>query len=127
MKLNKKLIGIVLISLLLSSCSTSTKHNVSEQVVEPLEKPYVAIISKGWQHQFWQSVKMGAFKAAKELNIELTFEGPEGDFAVDKQLDMLAMQGKSAFCVMIILVERALIEEMAFQREWKSSIRTSLW
>ena len=33
---------------------------------------------------------MGAFKAAKELNIELTFEGPEGDFAVDKQLDMLA-------------------------------------
>ncbi len=90
MKRITKLIGIVLISLLLSACSTSTKHNDSEQAVEPLIKPYVAIISKGWQHQFWQSVKMGAFKAAKELNIELTFEGPEGDFAVDKQLNMLA-------------------------------------
>jgi hypothetical protein len=27
---------------------------------------YIPAISKGWQHQYWQSVKMGAEKAAKE-------------------------------------------------------------
>ncbi|MBB6633815.1 ABC transporter substrate-binding protein [Cohnella thailandensis] len=53
------------------------------------EKLYIPIISKGFQHQFWQAVKIGAEKAAAELNVEITFEGPETEEQVDKQLEML--------------------------------------
>jgi ribose transport system substrate-binding protein len=50
---------------------------------------YIPVISKGFQHQFWQAVKMGAEKAAKDLKVKITFEGPESESQVDKQLEML--------------------------------------
>ncbi len=50
---------------------------------------YIPVISKGFQHQFWQAVKMGAEKAAKDLKVRITFEGPENESQVDKQLEML--------------------------------------
>lgn len=53
-------------------------------------KMYVPLISKGFQHQFWQAVKAGADKAAAELNVDVTFEGPDNESQVDKQIDMLA-------------------------------------
>jgi ribose transport system substrate-binding protein len=52
-------------------------------------KPYIPVISKGFQHQFWQAVKLGANNAAKDLNVDITFEGPETEAQVDKQLEML--------------------------------------
>ena len=54
------------------------------------DKLYVPLISKGFQHQFWQAVKAGADKAAGELGVEVTFEGPDNESQVDKQIDMLA-------------------------------------
>ena len=54
------------------------------------DKPYVPLISKGFQHQFWQAVKVGADKAGAELGVEVTFEGPDNESQVDKQIDMLA-------------------------------------
>ena len=53
-------------------------------------KPYVALVSKGFQHQFWQAVKIGAEQAAEEFNVTVTFEGPDGEGAVDRQLDMIS-------------------------------------
>ncbi len=52
-------------------------------------KPYIPVISKGFQHQFWQAVKLGAQNAAKDLNVDITFEGPELESQVDKQMEML--------------------------------------
>lgn len=52
-------------------------------------KPYIPLISKGFQHQFWQAVKQGAEQAAKDLNVTITFEGPESESQVDKQIEML--------------------------------------
>lgn len=54
------------------------------------DKPYIALISKGFQHQFWQAVKLGSEKAATEFDVNVTFEGPDGEGAVDRQLDMIA-------------------------------------
>jgi ribose transport system substrate-binding protein len=51
---------------------------------------YIPVISKGFQHQFWQAVKAGAEQAAKEDNVKITFEGPETEAMVDKQIDMLS-------------------------------------
>ncbi len=54
------------------------------------DKVYIPLISKGFQHQFWQAVKAGADNAAAELNVEITFEGPDSEAMVDRQIDMLA-------------------------------------
>lgn len=50
---------------------------------------YIPVISKGFQHQFWQAVKAGAEKAAAQYNVKITFEGPETEAQVDKQIEML--------------------------------------
>ncbi len=56
---------------------------------KPAAKPYIPVISKGFQHQFWQAVKAGSLKAAADLNVDITFEGPETEAMVDKQMEML--------------------------------------
>jgi len=53
------------------------------------ESYYIPMISKGFQHQFWQAVKQGAEQAAKDLGVTITFEGPETEAMVDKQIEML--------------------------------------
>jgi ribose transport system substrate-binding protein len=53
------------------------------------DKPYVALVSKGFQHQFWQAVKSGAEQAAEEFDVEITFEGPDTEADVDQQIQML--------------------------------------
>ncbi len=59
-------------------------------VAKAADKIYIPLISKGFQHQFWQAVKAGADKAAKEFDIQVTFEGPDTEAQVDKQIDMLS-------------------------------------
>ncbi|MET3459535.1 ABC transporter substrate-binding protein [Variovorax atrisoli] len=51
---------------------------------------YIPLVSKGFQHQFWQAVKQGAEQAAKDLKVKVSFEGPETEAMVDKQIDMLS-------------------------------------
>jgi ribose transport system substrate-binding protein len=54
------------------------------------QETYIPLISKGFQHQFWQAVKAGADQAAKDYKVKVTFEGPETEAMVDKQIDMLS-------------------------------------
>ncbi len=54
------------------------------------QQQYIPLISKGFQHQFWQAVKQGAEQAGKDYNVRITFEGPETEAMVDKQIDMLS-------------------------------------
>lgn len=53
------------------------------------QSTYIPIISKGFQHQFWQAVKQGSEKAAKDFNVKTNFIGPESESQVDKQIEML--------------------------------------
>ncbi|WP_447773119.1 substrate-binding domain-containing protein [Variovorax boronicumulans] len=59
------------------------------QAQQPTEI-YIPLVSKGFQHQFWQAVKSGADQAAKDLKVKVSFEGPESESMVDKQIDMLS-------------------------------------
>jgi ribose transport system substrate-binding protein len=54
------------------------------------DEAYIPVISKGFQHQFWQAVKLGSEQAAKANNVKITFEGPETEAMVDKQIDMIS-------------------------------------
>jgi ribose transport system substrate-binding protein len=62
---------------------------VCAPVAKAADQPYIPVISKGFQHQFWQAVKLGSEKAAKQYNVKITFEGPENESQVDKQMEML--------------------------------------
>ncbi|WP_414652244.1 ABC transporter substrate-binding protein [Ideonella sp.] len=54
------------------------------------QEVYIPLVSKGFQHQFWQAVKTGAEQAAKDNKVRISFEGPESEAMVDKQIDMLS-------------------------------------
>jgi ribose transport system substrate-binding protein len=52
-------------------------------------EPYVAIVSKGFQHQFWQAVKQGAEAEAEKQGVRITFEGPASETEIESQINML--------------------------------------
>ena len=53
------------------------------------DRLYIALISKGFQHQFWQAVKLGAEQAAEEFDVDVTFEGAEEEGNVEQQIQLL--------------------------------------
>ena len=74
-------------------------------------KPYIPVISKGFQHQFWQAVKKGAEDEAAKQNVTITFEGPENESQVDKQIEMLqaALDKKPAAICLAALDSKAAV------------------
>jgi ribose transport system substrate-binding protein len=76
----KMLLGVAFGAVLAAAGSTASRA----------DDMYIPLISKGFQHQFWQAVKLGAEQAAKANNVKITFEGPETEAMVDKQIDMLS-------------------------------------
>jgi ribose transport system substrate-binding protein len=50
---------------------------------------YIPVISKGLQHQFWQTVKSGSEDAAAEYGVDITFEGPASEADIQDQVQML--------------------------------------
>jgi ribose transport system substrate-binding protein len=56
------------------------------------DEAYIPLISKGFQHQFWQAVKLGAEQEAKKDGVKINFVGPETEAMVDKQIDMLSAE-----------------------------------
>ena len=49
----------------------------------------IELVSKGFQHQFWQAVKTGAEEKGKELGVKINFVGPGSETEIEKQLQML--------------------------------------
>ncbi|MEK4484731.1 ABC transporter substrate-binding protein [Psychrobacillus sp. FSL H8-0484] len=78
--------SMLAVSMILGACNSDDAETGSS---DGDKQPYVAIVSKGFQHQFWQAVKQGAEKAADEFDVKITFEGPETEAQVDKQIEML--------------------------------------
>jgi ribose transport system substrate-binding protein len=70
-------------ALLLAGCGDDATEGLDP------DKPYIALVSKGFQHQFWQAVQDGAEQAAAEFDVEITFEGPDSESEVAQQIDML--------------------------------------
>lgn len=92
MKFSKRtvtLAGAATIALALAGCSGGGAPATSGDPGGEGETLQVALISKGFQHQFWQAVRQGAEEAAAELGVEVTFEGPAAETEVDAQLQML--------------------------------------
>lgn len=53
------------------------------------EKKQIAYIVKAMTDQFWIDMRDGAEKAAKELDVDLTFQAPEKETDVERQIQMV--------------------------------------
>ncbi|WP_353114238.1 ABC transporter substrate-binding protein [Microbacterium sp.] len=81
----------------------------------------IALVSKGFQHQFWQAVKKGAEDEAKTLGVNVTFEGPAAETEVDAQLQMLqtAINNKPAAIGYAALDPEACVAPLQQAKEQK--------
>jgi ribose transport system substrate-binding protein len=103
------LFSVLVVAALISGCAApaaAPAEPAAEEAAAPAEEaaatPYIPVISKGFQHQFWQAVKLGSEQAAADLNVDITFEGPESESQVDKQIEMLQAalaKNPSAICL----------------------------
>ena len=84
--------GSMALALVVGACSSGSSPSpaASGAASSPAgSAPYVAIVSKGSQHQFWQAVQKGATDEAAAKGATITYEGPASESEVDKQLTML--------------------------------------
>ncbi len=77
-------------------------------------KPYIAVVSKGFQHQFWQTVAMGAKDAAEKYGVDHTFDGPPSESDIQVQVDMLnaALAKKPAALCLAALDTESVTEQL---------------
>ena len=76
----KKLLAILLVAVMVLAMSGAA---IAE------EKLYIPVISKGFQHQFWQTVYAGAQQAAADYDVEIYFDGPASETDIEDQVAML--------------------------------------
>jgi ribose transport system substrate-binding protein len=105
--------SVLMVSVMLAGCGGTTTPTTAPAAGGKVVGPdtYIPIISKGFQHQFWQAVKLGSENAAKDFNVKTTFEGPETEAQVDKQIEMLqaALDKKPAAICFAALDSKAAI------------------
>jgi ribose transport system substrate-binding protein len=80
------------------------------------EEVYIPVVALGYGHQFWQAVRAGSDEAAEKYGASITFEGPEEETMVDKQVDMVKTalaKDPVAICIAAIDIEalRPILEE----------------
>ena len=66
-----------------------TEETMEETTEEAMDKLYIPVMAKGFQHQFWQAVKAGADAAAAEYGVEIYFDGPASETEIDAQVNMV--------------------------------------
>src|ERR1044071_9473712 len=79
------LVGVLALATAMGACSKADDNGGGGEK----KQPYVALISKGFRHQFWQAVKQGAEQAGKEFNVKVTFEGAQEEGNVEQQIQLL--------------------------------------
>lgn len=75
------------------------------------KETYIAVISMGYMHEYWQAVRLGTENAAKELGIRTTYEAPPSEDMVDLQINMVenAIQTKPDGLLLAPLDAEALV------------------
>jgi len=111
-KLMLALLAVIMI-IGLVACKAEEAATTEEGTVAEGEI-YIPVISKGFQHQFWIAVRQGAEQAAEDYGVTITFEGPESESQVDKQVEMMQTaldKNPSAICL-AALDSKALIPQL---------------
>jgi ribose transport system substrate-binding protein len=109
MKFSRRLVVVLLAVAMVASFAVSAFASGGAE-----EKPYIAVVSKGEQHDFWQQVKLGANAAAEEYGVDITFEGPPSESDVQIQVEMLnsAMAKNPVAIALAALNTEAVIDQL---------------
>lgn len=83
MNIKKTLVAFAVVLSLVFCFAGCTGGNLSSK------SKTVAVITKGSDSDFWNDVKNGAFSAATEYNIDITFEGPDSEEDYESQNKMI--------------------------------------
>lgn len=83
MNIKKTLVAFAVVLSLVFCFAGCTGSNLSSK------SKAVAVITKGSDSDFWNDVKNGAFSAATEYNIDITFEGPDSEEDYESQNEMI--------------------------------------
>lgn len=110
-KITTIMASLLILPTLLFGCSGGTGGTEGEGAATEGDQKYVAMISKGYQHEFWKTVEKGAQKAGEEVNLKVTFEGPDSETMVDKQIEMVenAITKKADVIMLAPLDSKALL------------------
>lgn len=83
MNIKKTLVAFAVVLSLVFCFAGCTGGNLSSK------SKTVAVITKGSDSDFWNDMKNGAFSAATEYNIDITFEGPDSEEDYESQNKMI--------------------------------------
>ena len=94
--MKKKLISVLLCATLagtlLAGCGANNSGNTNSSGnnsnTSGSEKLRIEIVSKGFQHQYWQAVLKGAQQKADELGVTINFVGPNSESDIPDQVQM---------------------------------------
>jgi ribose transport system substrate-binding protein len=88
-KRNLSILGAL--AIVVGACSSGATASPSSGAAASAaaSTPYISIVSKGFQHQFWQAVKKGAEDDAAKEGAQVNFMGPDTESNVDQQMNML--------------------------------------
>ncbi|HOL94275.1 MAG TPA: substrate-binding domain-containing protein [bacterium] len=75
----------------LAGCGQPSSDAPAGTSTEPATAPklVIAVIPKGTSHLFWQSVHAGALTAAKELGVEINWNGPPTETMKEQQISIV--------------------------------------
>jgi ribose transport system substrate-binding protein len=100
----KKILSLVIVLTLALSCMAAFAEG---------DTMYISVISKGFQHQFWQTVAKGAQAAADEYGVEILFDGPASETEIDAQVEMLKAEmakEPDAICLAALSTDAVMTE-----------------
>ena len=83
---------------------------------------YIPVVSKGLQHQFWQTVKLGSEDAAEALGVTITFEGPPSEADIQDQVLML----QNALAKEPVAIALAALDTNAVNDQLQEAIRRNI-
>lgn len=93
--MKKKVLSVLLCTAMVATmamgCSSKPEEGGTTGTDKPKESGDVSIeiVAKGFQHDFWKAVKLGAENAGKDLNAKINFVGPKDESAVAEQVEQL--------------------------------------
>lgn len=85
-----------------STSTAATSSAAASATTSSGTKMYIPVMAKGFQHAYWQAVKKGSEDAAKDLNVDIYFDGPASETEIDAQVNMIKNEltkNPSAMCL----------------------------
>ncbi len=110
----KKFLALILVLALVFTFAACKPAETTPTPEEGGGETYIAVISKGFQHKFWQTVQAGAQAAAAEYGVTITFDGPPSESDISTQVEMFnsALAKNPAAICLAALDTEAVLEQL---------------